>query len=133
LRSLERFLIQIKEESGRNKCLRMSIVVEVMVALVAVLVALIHFLHVLVLRPRSLRAKLHTQGIHGPSPDFYFGNIKEMKTLLLQQQTQVKQNKQEQDVCASISHSWTSTLFPHIHKWRKQYGQLLSPFLYFIF
>lgn len=130
MRSLERFLIQIKEESGRNKCLRMSIVVEVMVALVAVLVALIHFLHVLVLRLRSLRAKLHRQGIHGPSPDFYFGNIKEMKTLLLQQQTQVKQIKQEhedEDVCASISHSWTSTVFPHIHKWRKQYGKLLSP------
>lgn len=77
------------------------------------------------MRLRSLRAKLHRQGIHGPSPDFYFGNIKEMKTLLLQQQTQVKQIKQEhedEDVCASISHSWTSTVFPHIHKWRKQYG-----------
>ena len=113
----------------------MSIVVEVMVALVAVLVALIHFFHVLVLRPRSLRAKLHRQGIHGPSPHFYFGNIEEMKTLLLQQQKQVKQNKQEheEDGCASISHNWTSTLFPHIHKWRKQYGKLLSPLLYFIF
>ncbi|MCI73694.1 cytochrome P450 family protein, partial [Trifolium medium] len=51
----------------------MSIVVEVVVALGAVLVGLIHILHVLILRPRSLRSKLDKQGIHGPSPHFYFG------------------------------------------------------------
>jgi hypothetical protein len=108
----------------------MSIVVEVVVALGAVLFGLIHFLHVLVLRPKSLRTKLHKQGIHGPSPHFYFGNIPQMKTLILQQQeSQAKQKQEDEDVCVSISHNWTSTLFPHIHKWRNQYGQLLSPFL----
>jgi len=108
----------------------MSIVIEVLVALGAVFIALIHFLHVLVLRPRSLRAKLHRQGIDGPSPHFYFGNIKEMKTLLLQQQTQVKQKNKDEDGFVSISHSWTTTLFPHIHKWTNQYGQLLCPLSY---
>ncbi|XP_045798276.1 cytochrome P450 714C2-like [Trifolium pratense] len=103
----------------------MSIAVEVVVALGAVLFGLIHFLNVLVLRPKSLRSKLHKQGIHGPTPHFYFGNIQEMKTLLLQQQesqAKQKQEKEDEDVCVSISHNWTSTLFPHIHKWRKQYG-----------
>jgi len=119
----------------------MNISVEVVMALGAVLVALIHFLHVLVLRPKSLRGKLHTQGIRGPSPDFYFGNIKEMNTLLLQQQNKLcvrHKEEQDEDVCVSISHKWTSTLFPHIQKWRSQYGHLLSPFLppllfYFIY
>jgi hypothetical protein len=108
----------------------MSRDVEVIVALGAVLVVSIHFLNVLVLKPKSLRSKLHKQGIHGPSPHFYFGNIQEIKTLILQQQeSQAKQKQEDEDVCVSISHNWTSTLFPHIHKWRNQYGQLLSPFL----
>lgn len=105
----------------------MSIVVQVVVALGAVFVVFIHFLHVLVLRPKSLRAKLHRQGIHGPSPHFYFGNIPQIKNLLLQQQ---QQQDEHVPVSVSISHSWTSDLFPHIHKWRNQHGQLLSPFSY---
>ncbi|WJX76132.1 hypothetical protein P8452_59583 [Trifolium repens] len=102
----------------------MSISIEVVVALGAVLVVLIHFLYVFVLRPKSLRSKLHKQGIHGPSPHFFFGNILEIKTLLLQQQESQAKHKQEEDedVCVSISHNWTSNLLPHIHKWRKQYG-----------
>jgi len=102
----------------------MSMSVEVVVALAAVLVALIHFLQVLVLRPKLLRAKLHRQGIHGPSPHFYLGNIQEMKTLLVQQQQLCVKQKDEQkeDICDTISHSWTSRLFPHIQKWRSQYG-----------
>jgi hypothetical protein len=55
-----------------------------------------------------------------------------MKTLLLQQQESQAKHKQEEDedVCVSISHNWTSNLLPHIHKWKKQYGQLLSPLSY---
>ncbi|XP_024630270.1 cytochrome P450 714C2 isoform X2 [Medicago truncatula] len=56
-----------------NLCMRMSIVIEVLVmALGAVLVSLIHFLNVLILRPRSLRAKLHRQG---PTYLFSTGSI----------------------------------------------------------
>jgi hypothetical protein len=131
------FLIQIKEESespkGSEVLERMSKAIEVVVALGAVLVVLIHFLYVFVLRPKSLRSKLHKQGIHGPSPHFFFGNILEIKTLLLQQQESQAKHKQEEedkDVCVSISHNWTSNLLPHIHKWRKQYGQLLPPLSY---
>lgn len=92
------------------------------VGLVAVFVAAIQVLHVL-LRPRSLRAKLEKQGIHGPSPHFFFGNIPEMKTLSLQQKTtQAQGTDKDDDVSASVSHGWHSTLYPHFDKWRKQYG-----------
>ncbi|KAG5009660.1 hypothetical protein JHK87_018175 [Glycine soja] len=94
------------------------------VVLGMVLVLLMHVFNVLVLRPRSLRAKLHRQGIHGPSPHFYFGNIPKMKTLLLQVQlaptTQVNDKVQR----VSLSHTWPFPLFPHIQKWINQYGPL---------
>lgn len=88
------------------------------VLLGAILVVLAHLLHVFVLKPRSLRAKLQKQGIDGPSPHFYFGNIPEMKSLLLQA------HSLKDGVPTSISHNWLSTVFPHILKWRKQYGPI---------
>ncbi|KAJ1415455.1 Cytochrome P450 [Sesbania bispinosa] len=53
----------------------MEMVSTVQVVFGAVLVLLIHVLNVLVLKPRSLRAKLQRQGIHGPSPHFYLGPL----------------------------------------------------------
>lgn len=97
------------------------------VVLGMVLVLLMHVFNVLVLRPRSLRAKLHRQGIHGPSPHFYFGNIPEMKTLLLQVQSAPITQVKDKDDHDSLSHKWPFTLFPHIQKWISQYGQLLWP------
>ncbi|CAJ2664945.1 unnamed protein product [Trifolium pratense] len=88
------------------------------VILGAILVVLAHILHILVLRPKSLRAKLQRQGIDGPSPHFYFGNIPEMKSLLLQ--TQLTSTTQT----SSISHNWLSTLFPHILEWKNKYGPI---------
>ncbi|XP_058745238.1 cytochrome P450 714C2-like [Vicia villosa] len=82
----------------------------------AILVILVHILNILVLRPKSLRAKLQRQGINGPSPHFYFGNIPEMKRL-------VQENNN--GVSTSISHhNWHSNLFPYIYEWRKQYGPI---------
>ncbi|KAK7350480.1 hypothetical protein VNO77_09169 [Canavalia gladiata] len=87
------------------------------VVLGAVLVLLLHVFNILVLRPRSLRAKLQKQGIDGPSPHFYFGNIPEIKTLLLQ-----VRSEQVKDKDVSVSHTWPFTLFPQIQKWVNQYG-----------
>ncbi|KAJ1439574.1 Cytochrome P450 [Sesbania bispinosa] len=53
----------------------MEMVSTVQVVFGVVLVLLIHVLNVLVLKPRSLRAKLLRQGIHGPSPHFYLGPL----------------------------------------------------------
>ncbi|KAL5161588.1 Cytochrome P450 714C2 [Glycine soja] len=96
----------------------------VQVVLVAVVVVLIHVFNVLLLRSRSLRAKLHRQGIHGPSPHFYFGNIPEMKTLLLQVQSAPITQVKDKDDHDSLSHKWPFTLFPHIQKWISQYGPI---------
>lgn len=90
----------------------------------AILVILVHILNILVLRPKSLRAKLQRQGIDGPSPHFYFGNIPEMRRLLLETQSSQENNN---GVSTSISHNWHSNLFPHIYKWKKQYGKFFYP------
>ena len=99
------------------------------VLLGAFLVLLFHVFNELVLKPRSLRSKLQRQGIHGPSPHFYFGNIPQKKMILQQTHSSAStQDKdKDKDKGVSISHSWYSTLFPHVEKWRKQYGQLLCP------
>ncbi|XP_061358004.1 cytochrome P450 714C2-like isoform X2 [Gastrolobium bilobum] len=101
-------------------------VVQVLLGLVLVL--LLHVFNVLILKPRSLRAKIQKQGINGPSPHFYFGNIPEMKKLLLQaQSTPTTQGKdkdkdKDKDKESSISHTWPSILFPYVQKWRNLYG-----------
>ncbi|CAL0324351.1 unnamed protein product [Lupinus luteus] len=89
-------------------------------------VLLLHVFNVLILKPRSLRAKLERQGIEGPSPHFYYGNIPEMKRLKLQLHstttTSTTQDKVDHHVC--VSHTWLSTLLPHIQKWANQYGPM---------
>ncbi|KAK7277203.1 hypothetical protein RIF29_18354 [Crotalaria pallida] len=88
---------------------------------------LLHLFNDLVLKPRSPRAKLQRQGINGPSPHFFFGNIPQMKNLLLQLHS-TKQHKEkevdEDDHDVFISHNWPSALFPHVQKWRNQYGPM---------
>ncbi|KHN31096.1 Cytochrome P450 734A1 [Glycine soja] len=88
----------------------------IQVVLGMVLVLLMHVFNVLALRSRSPRGKLHRQGIHGPSPHFYFGNIPEMKTLLLQVQSAPTTQVKDKDQHVSLSHKWPFTLFPHIQK-----------------
>ncbi|XP_068478705.1 cytochrome P450 714C2-like [Phaseolus vulgaris] len=88
------------------------------------LVTLIHGLNVLVLRPRSMREKLKRQGIKGPSPHFYFGNIPEMKNIMLQVQSESATKVKEEDEEVSVSHKWPFTIFPHIQKWINQYGPI---------
>ncbi|MED6143785.1 hypothetical protein PIB30_009287 [Stylosanthes scabra] len=94
-------------------------------------VVLLHIVNELFLKPRSLRSKLQKQGIHGPSPHFYFGNIPE-KNNILEQHLQAHNNnvassQQHKDKAVSasiISHRWYPNLFPHVEKWRNQYGPI---------
>lgn len=99
----------------------------VKILLGAVLALLIHVFNVFVFRPRSMRAKLQKQGIKGPSPHFYFGNIPEIKSILLQVQSAAPATEvTEKDEGSSLSHNWPFTLFPHVQKWIKQYGELVT-------
>jgi len=73
-----------------------------------------------------MREKVQKQGIKGPSPHFYFGNIPEMKKILLQVHSASVTEVKEKDEKGSVSHKWPFTLFPHIQKWINQYGELVT-------
>ncbi|KAL2327089.1 hypothetical protein Fmac_020516 [Flemingia macrophylla] len=79
------------------------------VVLGAFLVLLVHVFNVLVLRPRLLRAKLQRQGIQGPSPHFYFGNIPQIKTIFLEVQSVPSIHVKGKEEDASPSHAWPFT------------------------
>ena len=82
--------------------------------------------NLLVLKPKLLGAKLQRQGIRGPSPSFFFGNIPEMKRIQLQVHSTPKTTAtKERDHSDAIAHDWPSTLFPHLEQWRNKYGTSL--------
>ncbi|KAL4597815.1 hypothetical protein ACB092_11G016100 [Castanea dentata] len=92
------------------------------------IVLLMQLYNLLVLKPKLLRAKLQRQGIRGPSPSFFFGNIPDMKRLQLQVHSTPKTTAtKECDRPDAITHYWPSTLFPHLEQWRNEYGPI---FLY---
>ncbi|GMI92418.1 cytochrome P450, family 714, subfamily A, polypeptide 1, EUI-like p450 A1 [Hibiscus trionum] len=74
---------------------------------------LLHYYTSSWLKSQRLRQKLRMQGITGPPPSFLYGNVPEM------QQIQSKANK-------TPTHDYASTLFPYLHHWRKQYGQIYT-------
>ncbi|XP_054807904.1 cytochrome P450 714C2-like isoform X3 [Prosopis cineraria] len=79
-----------------------------------------HALVALFLKPRLTRESLRTQGIYGPFPHFFFGNVPEMKSLL----QEVHDQSRSQPEASPICHRWPFTLFPHLPKWRNQYGPI---------
>ena len=72
--------------------------------------------HALVLKPKRIRSKLRRQGIKGPSPVFFYGNIPEMKSIHLQTRSMAATNSDE------LSHAWPAAVFPHLQQWRNEYG-----------
>ena len=72
----------------------------------------------LILKPKRQRSKLEKQGIRGPYPSFFLGNIPEIKTIHLNLHRSATA-KAEAD---PIDHDWPSTIFPHLQQWRAEYG-----------
>ncbi|KAK4592584.1 hypothetical protein RGQ29_016922 [Quercus rubra] len=102
--------------------------VTVSVVIGGFIVLLMQLYNLLVLKPKLLRAKLQRQGIRGPSPSFFFGNIPEMKRIQLQVYSTPKTTAtKEHDHSDAIAHDWLSTLFPHLEQGRNKYGPI---FLY---
>ncbi|KAM7275433.1 hypothetical protein ACFE04_017299 [Oxalis oulophora] len=98
-------------------------VVLLSVILGGILVLLFYIYYDLWLRPERLRLKLHNQGIKGPTPSFFLGNIPQIKAIKHQhQQEQEQEQEQEQHQHSSISHHWLPNLLPHLLKWQHQYG-----------
>jgi cytochrome P450 len=77
------------------------------------------------LNPKKIREKLRYQGISGPKPSLFYGNILEMKKIQKEAQMQPK----EEQRWARFVDDYTSVIFPYLISWRKAYGQL---FLYSI-
>ena len=100
--------------------------VTVSVVIGGFIVLLMQLYNLLVLKPKLLKAKLQRQGIRGPSPSFFFGNIPEMKRIQLQVHSTPKTTAtKERDHSDAIAHDWPSTLFPHLEQGRNKYGTLL--------
>ncbi|KAJ7961887.1 Cytochrome P450 family protein [Quillaja saponaria] len=93
----------------------------VSVVLGGFVVLLAHLFSLLAIKPNLLRAKLHKQGISGPSPRFLFGNIPDIKRIQHQLQSTATTTSKDQNV--SISHCWPPNMFPCLEKWRNQYDR----------
>ncbi|KAL6289757.1 hypothetical protein ACE6H2_007267 [Prunus campanulata] len=82
----------------------------------------------LVLKSKRLRSKLEKQGIRGPSPSsILLGNIPDMnriklKEMKLRAAKEIRIGTISKDHPLTIAHDLTSTLFPHVVRWRNDYG-----------
>lgn len=79
--------------------------------------------HTLWLQPEKIRKRLLMQGINGPKPSFFYGNLLEMKRI--DSRNKVK----NEDRC--ISHEFK--LYPSFNLWRNEYGMMHLYFLKFNF
>ncbi|KAF8007891.1 hypothetical protein BT93_K1783 [Corymbia citriodora subsp. variegata] len=73
-------------------------------------------------KPLWLRKKLQHQGINGPAPSFFVGNIPDIKKIQLEMQAM----KIQQSIGNRVSHDYMSHLFPHIEKWGADYGPVFA-------
>lgn len=69
-----------------------------------------------------MRRRLKMQGVKGPTPSLFRGNVPEMQKI--QSQTMINSRNYSGDYI--IAHDYTSSLFPYLDHWRKQYGTMLS-------
>lgn len=78
---------------------------------------LMHLYNLLILKPKLLRERLQRQGIRGPTPSFFFGNIPDMKKIQLRVPATPAISMED-----SIALDWPSTVFPYLVQWRNEYG-----------
>ncbi|KAL4028092.1 hypothetical protein IC575_011284 [Cucumis melo] len=105
--------MELELEAARST---MAVMVLTLMPLLFFLISL-HLFQSYFWKPKTLRSKLRKQGIDGPPPSSLLGNLSEIKNIrALTSQTKSKQHD-------SITHGWTSILFPHLELWRNQYGQ----------
>ncbi|OWM78649.1 hypothetical protein CDL15_Pgr002820 [Punica granatum] len=83
----------------------------------------IYLSHLFWLKPQRFRNKLRRQGIHGPAPSFFFGNIPDVKKIHSEMAQKRAQQGQNTD---PISNDYMSQLFPHIDKWTDDYGSVFT-------
>lgn len=80
--------------------------------------ALFYLCNILWLRPEKIRNKLRSQGIKGPSPSLFYGNILDMRRMAMEEK------KTQKDGSRHLTANYTSALFPYFIRWRMEYGML---------
>ncbi|KAM7266912.1 hypothetical protein ACFE04_009078 [Oxalis oulophora] len=74
-----------------------------------------------------IRKKLHEQGIDGPPPSFFYGNLPELERIqskaAMKKKLEMSEKNQKENL---IAHDYTSSIFPHFDQWRKQYGSVYT-------
>ncbi|XP_062092275.1 cytochrome P450 714A1-like [Humulus lupulus] len=89
---------------------------------IGVLGFLVHIYNSVWFKSERVRRKLRMQGIKGPTPSFLYGNLPEMQKIQLQ-----ALKAPLHDYCSEfVAHDYTSTLFPYLEQWRKEYGLLYT-------
>ncbi|PON92492.1 Cytochrome P450 [Trema orientale] len=82
---------------------------------------LVHIYKSVWLKSERVRRKIRVQGIKGPTPSFLYGNLPEMQKIQLQ-----SLKVPNHDYSEFVAHDYTSTLFPYLEQWRKEYGLLYT-------
>lgn len=75
--------------------------------------------HYVWLKLQRAKRELQIQGIRGPPPSLFYGNLPEMHRL---QRLSARPNH----ATPLTGHDYTSTLFPYFHLWIKQYGLVFT-------
>ncbi|KAF5462424.1 hypothetical protein F2P56_018430 [Juglans regia] len=90
------------------------------VAVLGVAAFFFHLYNTVWVKSKRIRKKLGIQGIKGPPPSFFSGNLSEMQKI--QSQATKAPNHADQ----IVAHDYTSTLFPYFEQWRKEYGLIYT-------
>ncbi|KAL5805445.1 hypothetical protein ACOSQ4_028178 [Xanthoceras sorbifolium] len=79
------------------------------------------------LKPRRIRSTLSKQGIAGPKSSFFYGNVKQMQSMM-EESTVTTTNcpsSSSSDVQPPVSHhQWLRSIFPYIQIWARRYGRM---------
>ncbi|KAG7967209.1 hypothetical protein I3843_08G087600 [Carya illinoinensis] len=90
------------------------------VAVLGVAALFFHLYNTVWVKAKRIRKQLRIQGIKGPPPSFFSGNLSEMQKI--QSQATKAPNHADQ----IVAHDYTSTLFPYFEQWRKEYGLIYT-------
>ncbi|KAG2693345.1 hypothetical protein I3760_08G091800 [Carya illinoinensis] len=90
------------------------------VAVLGVAALFFHLYNTVWVKSKRIRKQLRIQGIKGPPPSFFSGNLSEMQKI--QSQATKAPNHADQ----IVAHDYTSTLFPYFEQWRKEYGLIYT-------
>ncbi|KAG9443323.1 hypothetical protein H6P81_014663 [Aristolochia fimbriata] len=79
-----------------------------------------HFCNVMILKPQKIRETLRRQGIEGPQPSFFYGNLLEVQRVQREGLKAAKRSDGE------MSHNHLHTIYPGVESWSKKYGKTFT-------